>query len=188
MEAERRRRIETERRAKEEQASQAEIRRIQEEDRARQAELDAEQAHEKRRRAHMIAKLKQSQADELRLIQEENARLELEQQSLPQRMGRMPSPQPQSYLTPNLPVPIPPMNPYSYPVHFLPQQPLYSQPHGGISLQNVSGSNISINSTPPSETPLPPVVNNINSGNISNVSISNVNSHNTKRMYMCRPI
>jgi len=160
METERRRRIEEERRAKEEQASQAEIHRIQEEERARHAELEAEQAHEKRRRAHMIAKLKQSQADELRLIQEENARLELEQQSLRQRLERTPSPRPQNYLAPNFPMP--PMNPYSYPVHLLPPQPLYSQPRGGISLQNVSGSNISINSTPPSEAPLPPVVNNIN--------------------------
>jgi hypothetical protein len=99
--------MEAERRAKEEQASQAEIHRIQE-DRA----WHAEQAHEKRRCAHMIAKLKQSQADELRLIQEENARLELEQQAFRQRMGRTPSPLPQNYLAPTPLVPIPPMNPY----------------------------------------------------------------------------
>jgi len=181
METERRRRIEEERQAKEEQASQAEIHRIQEEERVRHAELEAEQAHEKRRRAHMIAKLKQSQADELRLIQEENARLELEQQAFQQRIRRTPSPLPQNYLAPN-----PYMwDPYSYPAHLLPPQPLYPpQTQGGISLQNVSGSNISINSTPP-----PPVVNNINhSGNIANLSFSNVNNNNTKRKYHLHPI
>ena len=94
---------------REEQASQAEIHRIQEEDRARHAE----QAHEKRRRVHMIAKLKKSQADVLRLIQAENARLEFEQQAFRgQRMGRTPSPLPQNYLAPTPPIPIPPMNPY----------------------------------------------------------------------------
>jgi len=194
MEAERRRRLEEERRAKEEQASQAEIRRIQEEDRvarmandalrAQHAELlaaAAEEAHEKRRHADLIARLKQSRADELRLMKEENARLELEQQVHRQRMGRTPSPQP--CLAPSFPVP---MNlyrpdPYSYPAHLLPPQPPYSQPQGGISLQNVSGSHISINSTPPPPSPL--VVNNINSGNVSNVSISNTNNNNTKRAY-----
>jgi len=177
MEAERRRRIEEEKRAKEEQASQTEIHRIQEEDRT---ELEAEQARENRRR---IARLKQSQADELRLIQEENARLELEQQALQRRMGRTPSPLrplPQNYLPPSFPSPMLSMNsyPYSYPAHLVAPQPLYLKPQGGISLQNVSGSNISINSTPPPASP--PMVNYFNSGNISNVSISNVNNTNTK--------
>ena len=178
MEAERRRRIEEEKRAKEEQASQTEIHRIQEEDRT---ELEAEQARENRRR---IARLKQSQADELRLIQEENARLELEQQALQRRMGRTPSPLrplPQNYLPPSFPSPMLSMNsyPYSYPAHLVAPQPLYLKPQGGISLQNVSGSNISINSTPPPASP--PMVNYFNSGNISKVSISNVNHTNTKR-------
>ena len=195
MEDERRRRLEEDRRAKEEQASQAEIHRIQEEDRvarmandtlrAQHAELLAsEEAQENRRREDMIARLKQSRADELRLMKEENARLELEQQVHRNTMGRTPSPlPPQPYLAPSFPVPMNPYisGPYSYPVHLLPPQPLYCQPQGGISLQNVSGSHISINSTPPPPSPL--VVNNINSGNVSNVSISNTNNNNAKRAY-----
>ena len=113
--------------------------------------LAAEEAHEKRRHADMIARLKQSRADELRLMKEENARLELKQQMHRNRMGRTPSPLPQPYFAPNFLVPMNPYisDPYSYPAHLLLPQPLYSQPQGGISLQNVSGSHISINSTPP---------------------------------------
>lgn len=133
MEAERRRRIEEEKCAKEEQASQAEIRRIQEEDRMANDALRAQNP------------------------EQENARLELGEQAFRQRM---PSPLPQMYLAPNPYI----CDPYSYPAHLL-LQPLYPQAQGGISL--------------------PPVVNNINSGNISNVSISNVNNNDTKRT--CRP-
>jgi len=191
LKRERRARVEEERRAKEEQGSQAAIHRIQEEDRmARLADdviraqrdelLELERAHEKRRRAMEIARLKQSQAEELRRIQEENAYLEHERQVLRQKLGRTPSPQPQTYPASSFPSPVPPTspymyNPYSYSAqHLPPPQPFYSQPQGGISLQNVSGSNISINSPPP-----PPIIHNINSGNISNISISDINNHAT---------
>jgi hypothetical protein len=127
-----------------------------------------------------IARLKQSQADELRRIQAENAYLEHERRILRQSIGRTPSPQPHNLIASSFPTPVPTMSPYTYNPYaqlLPPPQPFYSQPQGGNSLQNVSGTNISINSPPP------PTIHNINCGNISTVSISNVVNNPT-----CVPI
>ena len=197
MVSERQGRVEEDRRANaEEQASQAAIHGMREEDRrARLANgailslpaelIKVERAREDIKCALEIERLKQSQADELRRIQEVNARLEHEQEVLRQSMMGTSSP----HLQTNLPSAsfsgsIPPMNrhmhdPYPYSEQLLPPpQPFYPQPQGGILLQNVSRANISINSFPP-----PPTVNNINSGNVSSVSLSNVNNNNANCMY-----
>ena len=106
---------------------------------------------------------------------------EVEQEVLWQSVGGSASPHPQAYTPPTISGPIAPMyGPLLYPAQLLSlPQSFYPQPQGRISLQNVSGTNISFNSFP---SP-PPLIHNVNSGNISNLSISNANNNNAKCVY-----
>ena len=197
MEAERLRRVEEKRPATEEQHSQAAIYKIQREDLiARMADdtvcaqlaelLQVERPQKERKYSLEIARLEHPQADELQRIQEEKVCLEHEREVLRQSMGVSPNLYPQTYLPPTPSGPIPPLTsphicvPSSYSAQlFSPPPLLYPQPQGGISLHNVSSANISITSFPP-----PPITHNINSGNVANVSLSNVNNNNGKCMYL----
>jgi len=96
------------------------------------------------------------------ILEVNRAHEEHQRELLRQSVGGTPSPHPQSYLSPTLSGPTPQMStyvnaPYFYLPHFLPPpQPLHTQPQGGIILQ---------------------IINIINSGNSSNVSISNVGNN-----------
>jgi len=152
---------------------------------AQPAELiKVEQARDDTKCALEMARLTQIQADELRRIQEVNARLEHEREALRQSMVGVSYPHLRTNLCPTS-FSAPMFDPYPHSAPLFPLlQPFYPQAQGVISLQNVSGANISINSFSP--PPPPPVISNINSGNISSVSLSNVINNNAKCAYPSR--
>jgi len=142
--------------------------------------VKVEQAHDKNC-ALKIAGLTQIQGDELRRIQEVNVHLEHEREML--RRSMVGTPHSQSNLSAtSFSGAMSDPSPYS--VHLPPPlQPFYPQLRAMVSLQNVSAANISINESFPPPPPPPSVIHNVNSGNVSSVSLSNVNNNKGKCVY-----
>ncbi|KAJ3494384.1 hypothetical protein NLJ89_g10819 [Agrocybe chaxingu] len=170
----------------EERKSMAEIKRLQEED-ERLARLEEE---EKRRKEN--ERLKKKLAKEKRRREREEHRRAASENDAgssdeePRKPTKKPSPHPQQFPHgyPYYPSPPPaPMSIPGYPSPYAPSPYLLAPPtthFGSVSMSNISGSAISLGGTTQN------VVHTNNSGNVTNVEMSNMNNDNSVRYYGAR--
>ncbi|CAA7270600.1 unnamed protein product [Cyclocybe aegerita] len=168
----------------EERKSEAEIKRIREED-ERVARLEEE---EKRRNENERLKKKLAK-EKRRREREENRRAASENDAdssdeEKRKPSRRPGPQPQQFAHGYPYYPVSPPAPMSTPGY--PSSPYAPSPYllapptthfGSVSLSNISGSAISLGGTTQN------VVHHNNSGNVTNVEMSNMNNDNSVRYY-----